>query len=134
MTRLRVGERIALFNPRQQVWIEHFAWSEDGTEIIGKTACGRAIVAALGMNNVEIVVARRSWVSVGWWPPKFLALCLTHVIRFSRMHQSAAKALAVLDGVTGAGNLPGMGPLSGHGDRRTDNRALKSACTSPLWL
>jgi hypothetical protein len=63
------GECVALFNPRQQVWIEHFAWSEDGTEIIGKTACGRATVTALTMNNVEIVVARRSWVSVGWWPP-----------------------------------------------------------------
>jgi hypothetical protein len=63
------AEWVALFNPRQQVWIDHFAWSEDGTEIIGKTPCGRAIVAALRMNNAEIVVARRSWVSVGWWPP-----------------------------------------------------------------
>jgi hypothetical protein len=63
------GERVALFNPRQQVWIDHFSWSEDGTEVIGKTACGRATVTALRMNNVAIVVARRSWVSVGWWPP-----------------------------------------------------------------
>jgi hypothetical protein len=63
------GERVTLFNPRQQVWIDHFAWSEDGTEIIGKTACGRSTVLALRMNLVEIVVARRSWVSVGWWPP-----------------------------------------------------------------
>jgi len=63
------AEWMALFNPRQQVWSDHFAWSEDGTEIIGKTPCGRATVAALKMNNAEIVVARRSWVSVGWWPP-----------------------------------------------------------------
>ena len=60
---------VALFNPRQQVWIDHFAWSEDGTEIIGKTPCGQATIAALKMNNAEIVVARRLWVSVGWWPP-----------------------------------------------------------------
>ena len=53
------AERVALFNPRQQVWIDHFAWNEDGTEIIGKTPGGRATVAALKMINVEIVVARR---------------------------------------------------------------------------
>jgi hypothetical protein len=60
---------VALFNPRQQMWIDHFARSEDGTEIIGKTPCGRATIAALRMNNTEIVVARRLWISVGWWPP-----------------------------------------------------------------
>lgn len=61
--------RVALFNPRLQGWSEHFAWSEDGTEILGKTACGRVTVLALKMNNPEIVVARRQWCSVGWWPP-----------------------------------------------------------------
>jgi hypothetical protein len=63
------AEWVALFNPRQQVWIDHFAWGEDGTEIIRKIPCGRVTVAALKMNNAAIVVARRSWVSVGWWPP-----------------------------------------------------------------
>ena len=65
----QLGEQIALFNPREQSWKEHFAWNEDGTAIIGQTACGRATVVALKMNNPEIVVARRRWVSVGWWPP-----------------------------------------------------------------
>ena len=64
------GRVVKLFNPRRQIWNEHFAWSEDGTEIIGKTPCGRATVIALNMNNPEIVVARRLWVSVGWWPPQ----------------------------------------------------------------
>ena len=63
------GRRIALFNPRLQVWSDHFAWSEDGTEILGTTACGRATVVALKLNNPEIVVARRQWCGVGWWPP-----------------------------------------------------------------
>ncbi|QTA87036.1 HNH endonuclease [Desulfonema magnum] len=62
-------ETVRLFNPRQQKWNEHFQWSEDGTEIVGKTACGRATITALRMNNPEIMVARRLWVSVGWWPP-----------------------------------------------------------------
>ncbi len=55
----QTGEQIPLFNPREQSWIEHFAWSEDGTEIIGQTTYGRATLAALKMNNPEIVAARR---------------------------------------------------------------------------
>lgn len=58
-----------LFNPRRQQWSEHFAWSEDGTQIIGLTGCGRATIEALKMNNPRLVRARRLWVSVGWHPP-----------------------------------------------------------------
>lgn len=64
------GEQISLFNPRRQIWNEHFEWSQDGVEILGKTACGRATVIALQMNNPEIIVTRRLWVSAGWWPPQ----------------------------------------------------------------
>ncbi len=64
------GRRVRLFNPHQQKWSAHFAWSEDGTEIQGRTRCGRATVAALKLNNPEVVVARRLWVSAGWWPPE----------------------------------------------------------------
>lgn len=59
----------ALFNPRIQSWQDHFTWSEDGTQVIGLTPCGRATVVALNLNNPEISAARRLWVSVGWWPP-----------------------------------------------------------------
>ena len=58
-----------LFNPRTQMWTEHFAWSPDGTLIIGLTPLGRATVVALRLNNEFIVVARRFWVEAGWWPP-----------------------------------------------------------------
>jgi len=61
---------VALFNPRTQRWTEHFAWSSDGSQIIGLTASGRATVIALRLNNDEIVSARRLWVSVGWHPPR----------------------------------------------------------------
>jgi len=64
------GQEVQLFNPRQQVWAEHFKWSDDGVEIIGTTACGRATVAALQLNNEFIVPARRRWVSAGWHPLK----------------------------------------------------------------
>lgn len=58
-----------LFNPRRQSWQAHFAWSEDGTCIIGLTSTGRATVEALRLNNDEIIAARSLWVQVGWHPP-----------------------------------------------------------------
>jgi hypothetical protein len=63
------GRRVRLFNPRRQRWSRHFQWSEDGTRIIGRTACGRATVLALQLNHVIAVLVRREWVSAGWHPP-----------------------------------------------------------------
>jgi hypothetical protein len=61
--------RVPLFNPRRQRWRRHFRWGADGTRIIGRTACGRATVVALQLNNLIAVTVRRSWVSAGWHPP-----------------------------------------------------------------
>jgi len=62
-------EMVRLFNPRYQVWSEHFRWSLDGTHVIGLSASGRATVVALNLNRPSLVMARRSWVAVGWHPP-----------------------------------------------------------------
>ncbi len=64
------GVRVTLFNPRRQVWDEHFSWSDDGTRILGKTPCGRATVIALQLNNIVAVTVRRNWVEAGWHPPR----------------------------------------------------------------
>ncbi|MBD1833804.1 HNH endonuclease [Cyanobacteria bacterium FACHB-472] len=64
------GRLIRLFNPRHQRWSRHFNWSEDRTQIIGKTICGRATVIALQLNNIIAVMVRREWVAAGWHPPK----------------------------------------------------------------
>ncbi len=63
------GEAFPLFNPRTQLWHEHFIWSYDGTHIRGITSIGRATVIALQMNNATIVPARERWVAAGWHPP-----------------------------------------------------------------
>lgn len=63
------GDLVALFNPRHQVWHEHFMWSSDSTMIIGLTPNGRATVFALHLNRISLVLARREWVTVGWHPP-----------------------------------------------------------------
>jgi hypothetical protein len=46
------GQWVRLFDPRRQRWSEHFAWSEDGTQILGQTSCGRATSIALQLNNL----------------------------------------------------------------------------------
>ena len=64
------GANIPLFNPRTQKWNEHFQWSANGTEILDISPIGRATIIALKLNNEIILVSRRLWVSVGWFPPE----------------------------------------------------------------
>jgi len=64
------GEVVPLFNPRQQVWSQHFAWNPAGIEIIALTAIGRATLEALQLNRELLVEARSLWVAAGLHPPK----------------------------------------------------------------
>jgi hypothetical protein len=64
----RTGERTPLFNPRTDVWEEHFSWSRDWKRLIGRTPIGRATVAALDMNAKLLQQARPFWRAVGLIP------------------------------------------------------------------
>jgi hypothetical protein len=64
------SQATSLFNPRHEVWSEHFRWSLDGTRIIGVTPSGRATVDALKLNHPLIVMTRELWVRAGVHPPK----------------------------------------------------------------
>ncbi len=59
------NSEVSLFNPRRQSWSEHFELGKDKTEIIGKTACGRATVIALRLNYEQAVKARKIWIAAG---------------------------------------------------------------------
>jgi hypothetical protein len=61
--------RTRIFDPRMGNWAHHFRWNDDGTQVIGVTATGRATVVALQLNHVIAVMVRRSWVIAGWHPP-----------------------------------------------------------------
>ena len=63
------GAIVPLFNPRQQIWSQHFEWFQAGTLIQGLTPVGRATVVRLRMNRVRIVEARKVWVRAGEHPP-----------------------------------------------------------------
>jgi HNH endonuclease len=64
------GETVALFHPQEQIWEQHFAWNESGTEIRGLTAIGRVTIAGLKMNREALVRARALWVKWDKHPPK----------------------------------------------------------------
>jgi hypothetical protein len=63
------GERVPLFHPRQDVWSDHFTWNEDFTQVIGRTACGRATVVTLKLNRPGVSNLRRVLVAAGEHPP-----------------------------------------------------------------
>ena len=63
------GEQVALYNPRQQLWHEHFTWNEDYTLMLGLTRVGRATVERLQLNRDGVVNLRRVLARVGEHPP-----------------------------------------------------------------
>jgi hypothetical protein len=66
----QTGRATPLFNPRTQIWSEHFRWSEDGLRVLGLTAIGRATVATLHLaDDVDALVVRSFLVAAGWHPP-----------------------------------------------------------------
>jgi hypothetical protein len=62
-------QEVALFNPRQHDWHEHFAWQHEGLYLVGQSAIGRATVAALRLNDAYHQSARWVWMLAGIYPP-----------------------------------------------------------------
>jgi len=58
---------VPLFHPRRQSWERHFRWTR-AWRIAGRTATGRATIAALGMNRDAIVRIRKLWAESGEFP------------------------------------------------------------------
>ena len=60
----------SFYNPRNDVWREHFMWSEDFMEIIGITAKGRVTVKVLKLNRQRVMNLRRILILAVEHPPK----------------------------------------------------------------
>jgi hypothetical protein len=67
---MQTGEEVVLFNPRKQIWSEHFEWIDGGLRLQGKSANGRATIERLKINQQRVVRARRNWIVAGNHPPK----------------------------------------------------------------
>ncbi len=64
------GEVVRLFHPREQCWIDHFAWSPDALLIVGLTPTGRVTVSVLSLNRSGLVNLRRVLFAAGEHPPR----------------------------------------------------------------
>jgi hypothetical protein len=64
------SQEINLFHPQQQVWTEHFSWSDNGQELMGVTTVARATIELLQMNRPTLMRARMMWVRLGEHPPR----------------------------------------------------------------
>jgi len=62
------GEEVPLFNPRTQLWAEHFRW--EGETIVPLSAIGRATAIALALNRPLILAIRREESVRGRHPPE----------------------------------------------------------------
>ncbi|HEY9826668.1 MAG TPA: HNH endonuclease signature motif containing protein [Stenomitos sp.] len=62
-------EEVTLFNPRKQLWREHFIWSSDGLVILGLTSVGRATIATLDLNRERVMSIRAADKEIGRHPP-----------------------------------------------------------------
>ncbi len=59
---------VSLFNPRRDVWSQHFQWDGDGVRLIGKTSVGRATIETLVLNRPLILAIRAEEIILGRHP------------------------------------------------------------------
>jgi MinD superfamily P-loop ATPase len=64
------GEIVTLYNPRNQIWNDHFVWMSNGYILEGITSIGRATIERLKINQERVLDARLLWVFCGLHPPK----------------------------------------------------------------
>jgi hypothetical protein len=50
---------VPFYNPRKDIWLEHFVWNEDFTEVIALTAKGRVTIKALKLNRKMSSICER---------------------------------------------------------------------------
>jgi hypothetical protein len=61
------GETVTFFNPRQQMWKDHFSWN--GFQVVGLTATGRATTKALSLNRPIMLAIRAEEAFFNRHPP-----------------------------------------------------------------
>ena len=62
------GQSVSLFDPRHQVWEEHFQWSDDYLVLLGLTPTARATISVLQINSSLQQTARKFWLLAKLFP------------------------------------------------------------------
>jgi hypothetical protein len=69
MARDHVSRRLVrLFDPRTDIWADHFIVDTDAAKINGRTDIGRATVTRLRMNAPKQLEARSLWITLFGFP------------------------------------------------------------------
>jgi len=63
------GKMVSLFNPRTNLWKQHFVWIDNFQQIKGSTSIGRATIAALQLNRTGVVNLRKLMILGKIHPP-----------------------------------------------------------------
>jgi hypothetical protein len=61
--------KVDLFNPRKDLWKNHFEWTADFLQITSKTEKGKITIEALKLNRPGLINIRRLMVLGGIHPP-----------------------------------------------------------------
>ena len=64
-----INKTVKLFNPRINLWREHFVWTSGYSRVVGLTAVGRATVKALNLNRENLINQRKMLHKYGKHPP-----------------------------------------------------------------
>jgi hypothetical protein len=62
------GLIVQLFNPRTDVWSDHFKWN--GPVLVSNTATGRATIRCLAINHPDNIAQRQAFIAEGVFPPQ----------------------------------------------------------------
>jgi len=60
---------VPLFNPRKDVWKEHFTWDINPLFLIGLTSTGRATIEILKLNRPQLIGVRKLLEKINLHPP-----------------------------------------------------------------
>lgn len=63
----QTGQRVAIFNPREMPWWDHFEWAD--YRLIGRTPIGRALIDFLNLNSAKRLEIREIEDQLGEFPP-----------------------------------------------------------------
>lgn len=62
------GKHVPLFNPRLDVWSDHFEWNH--AVLVGKTPVGQVTIDVLAINLPYRIALRAALIAEGVFPPK----------------------------------------------------------------
>ena len=60
-----------LYHPRNDLWANHFQWSDDDLHLVGITPIGRATIDLLKLNRVNAINLRKPLKMANLHPPNF---------------------------------------------------------------